>query len=163
VPSRIATVADRDLLVELGRKTFFDTFVGTCSDEDMQQFLDTSYAAEKVAGELAEPRSRFLIYEDEQGVAGYSRLMGETATSVELVRFYMLARVFGTGAAHKLMEDTLGLARELGYRHVYLGVWEKNFRAQRFYEKWGFEKTGEKVFLVGNDAQTDWCYERKLD
>ena len=60
------------------------------------------------------------------------------------------------------MERTLELARELGYLRIYLGVWEKNFRAQKFYAKWGFEKTGEKIFMVGTDAQVDWYYSREL-
>ena len=162
--TRIALAGDRDLLVEMGRRTFFETFAGTCSDADMQLFLDQSYAPEKLAEELAAARSRFLILEDELGAMGYSRLLEEEAEagSVELVRFYMEQRAIGSGAAHQLMEQTLQLARELGYRRIYLGVWEKNFRAQNFYAKWGFEKTGEKIFMVGMDAQVDWSYSREL-
>jgi ribosomal protein S18 acetylase RimI-like enzyme len=162
MPTRVALPEDRDLLVDLGRRTFFDTFVGTCTDEDMDLFLATSFAPEKVAAELAHPQSSFLLFEDSEGTCGYSRLMGESPERVELVRFYMDQRAIGTGAAHTLMEDTLRLARETGYREIYLGVWEKNYRAQNFYRKWGFRKTGEKVFLVGNDPQTDWWFERLL-
>ena len=160
--TRIATPSDLTLLVTIGRRTFFDTFVGTCTDADMQLFLDTSYAPQKVQAELEDPNSRFLILEDETGPIGYSRLLGVSTESVELVRFYMEQRAIGTGAAHRLMQDTLDLARQLQYQHVFLGVWEKNFRAQKFYEKWGFLKSGEKVFMVGEDPQTDWQYERRL-
>ena len=163
--TRIALAGDRDLLVALGRRTFFETFTGTCSAEDMQLFLEQSYAPEKVEEELGDPLSRFLILEDELGAIGYSRLFEEEkaeAGSVELVRFYMERRAIGNGAAHRLMERTLELARELGYLRIYLGVWEKNFRAQKFYAKWGFEKTGEKIFMVGTDAQVDWYYSREL-
>ncbi len=160
--TRIATLADRDLLVEVGRRTFFETFVGTCTDEDMALFLETSYDPAKVEAELREPLSRFLLMEDEAGPLGFTRLMGEDGGRVELVRFYMEERAIGTGAAHRLMEETLDLARSLGYQDVYLGVWEKNIRAQRFYEKWGFAKVAEKVFMVGTDPQVDWQYERQL-
>jgi GNAT superfamily N-acetyltransferase len=160
--TRPASIADRDLLVHLGRRTFFDTFVGTCSEEDMQLFLNTSYAPAKVESELRDPLSRFLILEESGEPLGYSRLMGESPVRVELVRFYLVQPAIGTGAAHVLMEATLDLARKLEYREVYLGVWEKNFRAQRFYEKWGFRKTSEKIFPVGNDPQIDWQYERTL-
>ena len=160
--ARIASLSDRDLLVDLGRRTFFETFVGTCSDEDMTLFLATSYAPERLESELVAPRSKFLILEDELGTLGFSRLLGETEIRSELVRFYMEQRAIGTGASYQLMERTLELASELGYSQIYLGVWEKNFRAQRFYEKWGFVKVGEKIFMVGNDAQVDWCYEREV-
>ncbi len=160
--TRIATLADRDLLVELGKRTFFDTFAGTCSDADMELFLATSYAEVKLESELSDPLSRFLVLEDGSGPLGYSRILGEESGRVELVRFYMAQRAIGTGAAHPLMETTLDLAKELGYTKIYLGVWEKNYRAQKFYGKWDFLKTGEKIFMVGTDPQVDWQYEREL-
>ncbi|MCX6612125.1 MAG: GNAT family N-acetyltransferase [Acidobacteria bacterium] len=136
--------------------------MGTCSDADMDLFLATSYAPEKVETELRDPLSRFLILEDANGALGFTRIQGEPEGRVELVRFYMERRAIGTGAAHTLMEDTLALAKSLGYSQIYLGVWEKNFRAQKFYTKWRFQKTGEKVFMVGTDPQVDWYYEREL-
>lgn len=168
---RAATFSDLDLLVDLGRATFYDTFVGTCPDEDMRLFLDTSFHPEKIAAELAVPDSYFYLLEDQSGRAlGYSRLWAHGAPDfecgpqpVELVRFYLRQESIGTGLAARLMEYTLSEARRLGFRSVFLGVWEKNFRAQRFYEKWGFSKRGEKIFLVGTDAQTDWQYARPLD
>ena len=131
----------------------------------MTAFLAESYAPAKLSAEIHDPLSRFLISEDNGGPMGYSRLLGqdrEAGGTVELVRFYMEQRAIGTGAAHPLMRASLDLAGELGYKRVILGVWEKNFRAQRFYSKWGFEKTGEKIFMVGSDAQTDWWFELKL-
>ena len=36
---------------------------------------------------------------------------------------------------------------------IWLGVWEKNLRAIRLYEKWGFKKVGTKEFILGSDLQ----------
>ena len=44
----------------------------------------------------------------------------------------------------------------MGYRKAWLGVWENNFRAIKFYEKYGFKKIGQHNFLLGNDLQTDY-------
>ena len=38
---------------------------------------------------------------------------------------------------------------------MWLGVWERNVRAQAFYRKHGFDRVGSKVFVVGSDPQTD--------
>jgi diamine N-acetyltransferase len=115
------------------------------------------------------PVRTFFVIEDAAGPLGYARLWEDPETpefclgrAVELVRFYMARRAIGTGLAGELMEYVLRHARRNGFEEVYLGVWEKNGRAQRFYEKWGFAKVGEKVFLVGTDAQTDWYYLRSL-
>jgi ribosomal protein S18 acetylase RimI-like enzyme len=45
---------------------------------------------------------------------------------------------------------------------MWLGVWEYNPRAQRFYEKNGFRIVGSHVFLLGEDPQTDLLMQREL-
>ena len=42
-----------------------------------------------------------------------------------------------------------------GARELWLGVWERNARAQAFYRKCGFRKVGTQIFVVGSDPQTD--------
>lgn len=171
---RRATLEDRDLLVALGRETFFDTFVGTCSDEDMDLFLRESFAPEKVERELRQEGSFYYVLAGEGTEAlGYARLFADPELgeglpeeygggAIELVRFYLKRKAFGTGAAQLLMAHCLEEARRMGFARMYLGVWEKNLRAQRFYEKSGFRKIAEKIFMVGNDAQTDWYFGREL-
>jgi len=34
-------------------------------------------------------------------------------------------------------------------------VWERNWRAQAFYRKFGFIEAGDHVFMLGTDAQRD--------
>lgn len=171
---RRAGFEDRDLLVALGRETFFDTFVGTCSDEDMDLFLRESFAPEKVEREIGQEGSFFYVLSGAgDGALGYARLFADPecsgglpeeyrADAIELVRFYLKRKAFGTGAAQLLMAHCLEEARGMGFARMYLGVWEKNLRAQRFYEKSGFRKIAEKIFMVGNDAQTDWYFGREL-
>jgi ribosomal protein S18 acetylase RimI-like enzyme len=60
------------------------------------------------------------------------------------------------------MEKALIYARENRYDWIWLGVWERNFNAQHFYAKWGFEKFGEHVFQMGDDPQIDWLLKKKL-
>jgi ribosomal protein S18 acetylase RimI-like enzyme len=58
------------------------------------------------------------------------------------------------------MRACLEEARKMGHATIWLGVWEKNERAIRFYDKWGFRKIGEKQFVLGRDVQTDFIMER---
>ena len=46
-------------------------------------------------------------------------------------------------------------ARTAGARQLWLGVWERNARAIRFYAKWGFTDVGRHDFVLGTDRQTD--------
>jgi transcriptional regulator len=44
-----------------------------------------------------------------------------------------------------------------------LGVWERNFKAQIFYDKYGFEKFAEHDFPVGDGkVDRDWLLKLKL-
>jgi len=74
---------------------------------------------------------------------------------VELHRFYVDAPWHGSGAARQLMGEVLGAARALGGRTLWLGVWERNPRAIRFYEKCGFTIAGVQDYFVGSDRQYD--------
>jgi len=55
----------------------------------------------------------------------------------------------------RLYEEAMWLAKELGMRYVWLGVWEENPRAIRFYAKNGFVAFDKHIFRLGDDEQTD--------
>ena len=79
---------------------------------------------------------------------------------LELQRLYVDSRWHGHGVANQLMEAAI--AHAAGQDWLWLGVWEKNPRAIRFYEKWGFETFGTHEFLMGEDRQTDLVMRLRL-
>ena len=56
----------------------------------------------------------------------------------------------------------LEVAGEFGKTYVWLGVWEENPRAIRFYEKNGFVVFDKHIFRMGNDEQTDLMMKKLL-
>jgi ribosomal protein S18 acetylase RimI-like enzyme len=60
------------------------------------------------------------------------------------------------------MSECLQFARENNSKWVWLGVWENNERAIAFYKRWGFERFNEHIFMLGNDAQTDWLMKKSI-
>ena len=82
--------------------------------------------------------------------------------TIELQRLYIDTACHGKQIGKHLMEKALIYARENRYDWIWLGVWERNFNAQHFYAKWGFEKFGEHVFQMGDDPQIDWLLKKKL-
>ena len=54
------------------------------------------------------------------------------------------------------------LPRPCGAETLFLGVWERNPRALRFYEKHGFRAVGTQIFRVGSDDQTDIVMARSI-
>jgi ribosomal protein S18 acetylase RimI-like enzyme len=82
---------------------------------------------------------------------------------VEIVRFYVDRAWRGTGLAAALMDAAAEEARGRGARSLWLGVWERNPRAIRFYEKCGFRDVGSQDFVLGSDVQRDRVMARHLE
>lgn len=87
---------------------------------------------------------------------------GHYAKPVELQRLYVGMGSHGRGIGKALMNEMERLARSEGWEHMWLGVWEENFKAQKMYGKLGYQRIGEHLFDVGGDPQCDWILVKKL-
>lgn len=166
---RRASDDDAKLLAELGARTFEDTFASENTAEDMAAYVASAFNVTQQIAELSDAASTFLLAEIDDVVAGYAKLhAGDPAQGVggakpiELVRLYASQEWLGRGVGQALMRACLDEARAAGYETIWLGVWERNPRAKRFYEKWDFRAVGEHVFQLGSDSQRDILMERPL-
>jgi ribosomal protein S18 acetylase RimI-like enzyme len=164
---RRATLADAAPLAEFGARTFRDTFAADNTPEDMDAYLSASFGPDIQRAQLSDPRVIVIIAEIDAALAGYAMLSsGEvpeciaSSSAVELVRLYAAKEWLGRGVGDALMGACLDAAR--GYETIWLGVWERNHRAQAFYRRWGFRLAGTHAFLLGDDRQTDLVMERKI-
>ncbi len=82
--------------------------------------------------------------------------------AVEIERIYVLRECQGAGVGQQLRNNALDVARSLGARTVWLGVWEHNSRAIAFYRRNGFEEFGEHLFMPGSDEQRDVLMRKKV-
>ena len=165
---RRVTIADVGALTAIARQTFYDTFAGTCTEEDMQSFLDQYYNTVQLGNELSSPETFCFFAEVEGKPVAYLHFMEGYESfpvmkkwkALELKRIYVLKEFHGQGIAQLLMDHILNFAAKEKYEVVWLGVWEHNLRAQKFYEKYGFVKSGHTHdFPIGNTPQTDvWLW-----
>jgi len=166
--SRVATLNDAEILVEIGKKTFSDTFAALNTAENMKSYLNKTFNVDQVRKELDDPRSTFILLSDGEKVAGYAKLRkGEGDLTdigkLEIERLYARKEYIGKKAGKALMQTCLDIARSKHFNTVWLGVWEHNPRAIGFYERWGFKTVGAHPFLLGDDVQTDLIMEKKLN
>lgn len=154
---RRAVPSDAAALAELGARTFFETFAAQNRAEDIEAYLARTYGEAHQRREIADPAIATLVVEDGDALIGFAQLRGSSAEhgDVELARFYVDRTRHGRGVAQALMNAVMDAARELGGASLWLGVWEHNPRAIRFYEKCGFRDVGSQPFLLGGDLQTD--------
>jgi len=164
-----ATIAEAALIADLSRQTFYEAFAADNTKENMDQFMNEPFNRQKLIEEVGAEGNTFLLaYQDNEAV-GYVRMreatdpmLTENGPAIEIARIYAVQKSIGRGVGKALMQQCISLAKERDARVIWLGVWEKNQRAIAFYTKYGFEKFGEHVFMVGNDAQTDWLMKKSL-
>lgn len=168
---RQSTIKDAEMLADLSYKTFWDAFHDHPKNapEDLADYMEKAFNLDTIRAELAEENSIFLIAEIGEEAAGYAKIMigniedGITAeTPVELNRLYSKQEFLGKGVGARLMDECFRIAAEKHCDVMWLGVWEYNPRAQRFYEKYGFREVGKHVFQLGSDAQTDLLMQKEL-
>jgi diamine N-acetyltransferase len=168
---RRGKIADAETLARLALQIFNDTFAGNPLNkpEDMQAYSAEAFSPETTRSELADKNLIFFIAEVDDRMIGYAKLKEHSSENcvydedpIELSRLYVLKDFHGQGIAEKLMNECFDIARSKNYRTMWLGVWEYNFRAQKFYEKLGFRQAGSHIFQLGSDPQTDWVMERKI-
>ena len=155
-------ISDLENLQKISIQTFSETFSDVNSEENMQQYLSENLSLEKLKSELENPNSIFYFAENENQILGYLKLNfgdaqteNQDAEALEIERIYVLKAYLGQNIGKILFEKALQIAEGKNCSYIWLGVWEENHRAIRFYEKNGFEIFGNHQFTLGNDIQTD--------
>ncbi len=171
VEIRRGTLDDAETLAPLAIKIFNDAFADNPLNkpEDMRTYIAEAFSLEQTGRELTDDNLIFFIAEIGGEMVGYAKLQENSSEEsvsddnpIELARLYVLKDYHGRRIAEKLMNECFNLAKRKNYQTMWLGVWEHNFRAQKFYKKIGFEKVGSHIFQLGSDPQTDWVMEKKL-
>lgn len=161
---QIRKVTPQDIapLQEISRQTFFETFAASNSSENMKQYLEEELSTEKLLEEVQNANSEFYFALLDNRVVGYLKLnQGNSQTerqhakALEIERIYVLQELHGQQIGQLLYEKALEVARKKAVDFVWLGVWEENPRAIRFYQKNGFEAFDTHIFKLGDEEQTD--------
>ncbi len=160
---RKANLSDLPELLMLARTSFLQAFTAGNKPENVQAYLDEAFTEARLTQELEHPASTFLVASLAGKFVGYTKLNLSAAQtdvqdpdSVEVARLYTLEEVWGKGVGQCLLDAALDFAKEKGMTYVWLGVWEHNARAIRFYEKNGLRIFGSHPFPFGDEIQNDW-------
>lgn len=149
-------------LQAISKQTFFETFASTNSEDDMNKYFEENLSTERLTKEVTNTNSQFYFALLDNNIIGYLKLnFGESQTelkdnrSVEIERIYVLKEFHGKNIGQLLYQKALEAAKLSDADYVWLGVWEHNPRAIKFYQKNGFYEFDKHIFRLGNDEQTD--------
>lgn len=160
---RVADFADLASLLDVAQTSFVQAFTEGNKPENVQAYLSQAFTQVQLEKEWRNPASTFLLASLEGKLVGYTKVNLAAAQtdvqdpdSLEVARLYTLEEVWGRGVGQFLLDAALAFAKGKGKTFVWLGVWEHNARAIRFYEKNGFKTFGSHPFPFGDEIQNDW-------
>lgn len=172
----ICTAAREDLdeLAAVAATTFPLACPPGATDTDIAAFIAANLSAQAFDDYLADPDRTVLIARDDDRILGYAMLIQGVPDdtdvqravplrpATELSKMYTLPDVHGAGIAAALIADSLDRSARRGAACMWLGVNQKNARAQRFYAKSGFTISGAKSFRLGASIENDYVMVRKI-
>lgn len=160
---RKANFADLSPLVEMARVSFVEAFTEGNKIENVNSYLEEAFTEEQFMDEMENPASVFFLLEVDGALAGYAKVNFVPAqtdlhdnSSLEVARLYLLRKYIGLGLGKILLNHTINFAKLNRKKYLWLGVWEKNIRAIKFYEKNGLSIFSSHPFPFGDEVQTDF-------
>ena len=156
-------------LRELSIRTYYETFAHLNTPEDMAAYLEDAFNVERLTKEFNDPNSSFFFLYFNDSLAGYLKLNEAPSQTdindpscLEIERIYVVGEFQGKGLGQYLMDQAIATAAERQKKYAWLGVWEKNEKAIRFYKKNGFYEIGTHTFVMGEDVQSDYIMRKDL-
>lgn len=166
---RRATISDLNLISALGITTCYEAYFELDPSRDLAEYCVNFFSLEQITTELEDPNSTFLIAEFEGRAVGYLKLREgkkidclEGKRAIEVQRIYLLEKVKGKNIGTALVEKCLEIGKSKGYESLWLGVWEKNFRAQDFYRKIGMKNIGTTDFSDGKNDFINFVFVKEI-
>lgn len=158
------TPSDLPTLRDISISTFVETFAHLNSEENMRKYLEECLSLTKLTEEFNTEGSEFFFAMVGEEVIGYLKInTGKAQTepvenALEVERIYIIKEYQGIKAGKFLLDHAFKLAQVKGLTTVWLGVWEKNTNAIGFYERHGFTRFGQHIFILGEEQQVDLLF-----
>jgi ribosomal protein S18 acetylase RimI-like enzyme len=167
VPVTLSEILD---LQEISRQTFFDAFASVNEEEDMRHYLEVNLSIEQLTSELNQAATSFYFAKNGNEILAYLKLNEadvqtekRNIPSMEIERIYVRKEFQNRGVGQFLLDHSIQITKDKQLKLIWLGVWEHNVSAIRFYERNQFQLFGKHAFMLGADEQTDLLMERFLD
>ncbi|WP_448698999.1 GNAT family N-acetyltransferase [Mucilaginibacter sp. AW1-3] len=166
---RKVTLTDLDDLQHISIKTFTDAFEKLNNPADFKAYVASAYNADQLKQEISDPDCEFYFAVYQNDIAGYLKLSFGKAqaefqddNSMEIARVYVSATHQNKQIGKAMLDFAIDIAQQKKLKYAWLGAWENNPNAIRFYQRHDFVPIGSHYFMVGNDRQTDILMKKML-
>jgi ribosomal protein S18 acetylase RimI-like enzyme len=158
-----------ELLQQLSIQTFTESFAKDNTEENLKDYFNQVFSIKALSLQINNPFSTFFFVFSDQLICGYFKInIGESQTEIkedgglELERIYILAAYQKKKIGENILKKIKEIATLENKKYIWLGVWEQNTKAIRFYERFGFKKFDTHIYPIGDDPQIDWMMKLML-
>lgn len=162
-------LSDIEELQKISYKTFDETFRKYNKKEDIDLYLKNAFTITKLKGEIENKFSKFYLLYFKDELVAYLKLNILDAQSeqidenaLEIERIYILQKYQKHRIGEILVEFAVEKAKTLKKDKIWLGVWEHNEKALKFYKKIDFKIISSHDFYMGEDRQKDYIMIKEL-
>jgi len=159
-----ATERDCYSIVSIGKLSVAESHRGSCSEEEMDEFLERNYNSDAITKELKDVSNIYYMIHYNDKPVGFSKIVlnarhpniaAENVTKLD--RIYLLKEFYGLKLGLELLHFNIELSRNNHQSGMWLYTWIGNNRAIDFYLKAGFANIGSHKFYV-NEGHYDLCH-----
>ncbi|MDF1694895.1 MAG: N-acetyltransferase [Saprospiraceae bacterium] len=160
---------DVDDLQNIALKTFEDSYKHLNTASNFQWYVQRAFNKSQLLSEIKNGESWLYFVLQQDIIIGYLKFnVGKAQTEVhskeylEVERIYLNHTYQGMGIGKQMIHFANRIAKEMTKDKIWLGVWDKNPKAIKFYQGMGFEESGSHIFVFGDENQTDIIMEREV-
>ena len=160
---------DIDTLRLLAIRTYTDAFAHKNKPGVLEKYVVYAFAKAHLEKQLLAPNSYWYFLKQNDTIIGYLKLnVGNAQTEfqdkngLEIERIYIDSPYINKGFGKKAIDFSISEAVKLEKNYIWLGVWEENPDAIRFYKRCGFKITGTHQYDMIAEIQTDYIMQYDL-
>ncbi|PKQ70086.1 GNAT family N-acetyltransferase [Raineya orbicola] len=167
-----ATPKDLPTLLYLAQETFREKWIPIDGKELVEAYIQQNMQISHFQNALLNPDISFWIAFWEEKPCGYLKIIRNAIPDkyihlgknfLQIEKLYLFAFAHRLKIGSELMKIALQVAQNENFDVLWLGVWSKNEQAIRFYEKFGFQKIGDWIFIMGDKiCEDEWIMAKVL-
>ncbi len=153
----ITEAAEKDIatIAEIGKISVEEAHRESCSEKDMNEFLEEHYNYRAIKDEIANAANLYHLISYDGKPAGFSKIILNAGHPninkqqvTKLDRIYLLKEFYDLKLGYELLKFNIELSKKNNQSCMWLFTWVGNTRAVNFYLKAGFKVIGSHKFKV---------------
>lgn len=157
-----ASINDYQPIVQIGKMAVREAHQASCSEEDLNEYMDKHYNDEAIQTELNNAQNIYHILYYDQVPVVYSKIVlnaeheqFQKKNVTKLDRIYLLKEYFNLKLGYELLLFNMEYAKQNQQSGIWLFTWVGNTRAVNFYLKVGFKVIGTHWFKVSENHSNE--------